>query len=61
MCAFLFRVWIGGVTIVFIFAGGLSEYGYRRFEIYSSDGLLKGGSYIESSLVSHRGLIQPLP
>ena len=55
MCAFLFRVWIGGVTIVFIFAGGFSEYGYRRFEIYSSDGLLKGGSYIESSLVSHRG------
>ena len=24
-----------GVTIVFIFAGGFSEYGYRRFEIYS--------------------------
>ena len=44
-----------GVTIVFIFAGRFSEYGYRRFVIYSSDDLLKGDSYIGGSLVSCRG------
>ena len=51
MCAFLFRVWRGALTIVFIFADEFSEYGYRLFEIYSSDDLLKGGSHVDSVTV----------